>query len=156
LKLHRLWAHSPAARPRGAGETHYGRGQRAGRFKGKLLQITGVPATMEPHMSTNDPRTAFSKPAAEDIAELDLHEPRHVKVVMHNDNYTTMEFVIQVLLEVFRKTPPQAQQIMLRIHERGQGDCGVYPLEVAETKVAVVHARARALGFPLRCSLEYV
>ena len=113
-----------------------------------------MPAMMESHMPTDSPRSAFSKPSVDAVAEFDLREPRHVKVLMHNDNYTTMEFVIQILVEVFRKTPHQAQQIMLCIHEKGQGDCGIYPFEVAETKVAMVHAKARALGFPLRCSLE--
>ncbi|BCR03905.1 hypothetical protein DESUT3_09740 [Desulfuromonas versatilis] len=75
---------------------------------------------------------------------------------MHNDDYTTMEFVVQVLEAVFRKPPTEANQIMLNIHLKGVGLCGVYPHEIAETKVDKVHAMARSEGFPLRCSMEQV
>lgn len=90
------------------------------------------------------------------LLEEDLQEPRRFKVLLHNDDYTTMEFVISILKEVFRKTTQQATAIMLSVHEKGMGECGVYTAEVAETKVAVVHARARKEGFPLRCSMEEV
>lgn len=73
---------------------------------------------------------------------------------MHNDDYTTMEFVVQVLESVFHKAPAEANQVMLNIHFKGVGMCGTYPLEIAETKVARVHALARNEGFPLQCSLE--
>ncbi|WP_373869339.1 ATP-dependent Clp protease adaptor ClpS [Desulfovibrio subterraneus] len=85
-----------------------------------------------------------------------LQEPRKFKVLLHNDDYTTMEFVIAVLVQVFRKTAQQATAIMLSVHEKGVGECGVFTAEVAETKVAIVHARARKEGFPLRCSMEEV
>ena len=80
--------------------------------------------------------------------------PPMFTVLMHNDNYTTMEFVVEALIEVFRKTPTEANRIMLHIHFKGSGTCGTYPYEVAETKMARVHAMARREGFPLRCSLE--
>ena len=76
------------------------------------------------------------------------------KVLLHNDDYTTMEFVIETLMTIFRKTPDEATAIMLAVHERGLGSCGVYTEEVAETKVAQVHGRARKAGYPLRCSME--
>jgi len=110
----------------------------------------------EKHMTTGNLQSISSKPVADDITEIELREPREAKVILHNDDYTTKEFVVQVLVEVFRKTLSQAEQLMLHIHEKGQGECGIYPFEVAETKVAVVHAKARALGFPLRCSLEFI
>ena len=81
-------------------------------------------------------------------------EPRLYRVLLHNDDYTTMEFVVGILMEVFRKTGDEATAIMLAVHKRGMGQCGVYPLEVAETKVAEVHRRAREANFPLRCTLE--
>ena len=81
-------------------------------------------------------------------------EPRLYRVLLHNDDYTTMEFVISILMEVFRKTGDEATAIMLAVHRRGMGQCGVYPLEIAETKVAEVHRRAREAHFPLRCTLE--
>lgn len=80
--------------------------------------------------------------------------PLHYKVLMHNDDYTTMEFVVEMLQSVFRKDAVEANHIMLQIHMRGIGVCGVYPFEIAETKVHTVHKFARAAGFPLRCSLE--
>lgn len=80
--------------------------------------------------------------------------PSLFKVLMHNDDYTTMEFVVDVLERVFHKSPPEATRIMLNIHLKGVGLCGVYPFEIAETKVDRVHAIAQTEGFPLKCSLE--
>lgn len=80
--------------------------------------------------------------------------PPLFKVLMHNDDYTTMEFVVQVLQEVFHKPATEANRIMLSVHLRGAGLCGVFPWEIAETKVARVHAVAREAGFPLKCSIE--
>lgn len=92
-----------------------------------------------------------------DVALKDeLREPQRARVVLLNDDYTSMEFVVMILVEVFRKRLPEATAIMYAVHERGKGVCGVYPIEIAETKVTVVHARARAEGFPLRCSIELV
>ena len=80
--------------------------------------------------------------------------PQLYRVLMHNDDYTTMEFVVRVLETLFRKSTPEAHRIMLNIHVKGVGVCGVFPFEVAETKVEKVHALARNEGFPLRCSME--
>ena len=87
-------------------------------------------------------------------ADLDVREPRRFKVLLHNDDYTTMEFVVEILRTVFRKTSEQAMTITTAVHEKGLGVCGVYTEEVAETKVVQVHEKARAAGYPLRCSLE--
>ncbi|MDQ1256861.1 MAG: ATP-dependent Clp protease adaptor protein ClpS [Candidatus Hydrogenedentes bacterium] len=76
------------------------------------------------------------------------------KVLLHNDDYTTMEFVVSVLRDVFKKTPETAVEIMLHVHQQGVGIAGVYTAEVAETKIAVVHGLAREHGFPLKCSME--
>lgn len=81
-------------------------------------------------------------------------QPKRYKVFMHNDDYTTMDFVIAVLQSVFHKDSFEATSLMLQIHRRGQAMCGLYPFEIAETKVDRVHKKARAAGFPLRCSLE--
>jgi ATP-dependent Clp protease adaptor protein ClpS len=80
--------------------------------------------------------------------------PRLYKVLLHNDDYTTMEFVIEVLQDIFAKSPAEAFRIMMHVHERGIGVCGAYPYEIAETKVAQVRERARGQGFPLRASVE--
>ena len=86
----------------------------------------------------------------------DLGEPRRFRVLLHNDNYTTMEFVVEVLESVFNKNAPEATTIMLNVHKQGIGVCGVFTAEVAETKVAIVHHLARQRNFPLRCSMEEV
>jgi ATP-dependent Clp protease adaptor protein ClpS len=80
--------------------------------------------------------------------------PPSFKVLMHNDDYTTMEFVVQTLVTIFRKSPTEANQIMLNIHVKGAEVCGIYPFEIAETKVARVHTLAREEGFPLKCSIQ--
>lgn len=81
-------------------------------------------------------------------------EPPMYRVLLHNDNYTTMEFVVNVLIYVFHKSMEAATRIMLNVHRRGIGVCGVYPHEVAETKVELVEKMARENGFPLKCSME--
>ena len=86
--------------------------------------------------------------------DIDVEEPPLYKVMLLNDDYTTMEFVVDVLVEVFNKTHAEATQIMLHVHMRGRGICGVYTREVAETKVALVGDRARAEGHPLLCTME--
>jgi ATP-dependent Clp protease adaptor protein ClpS len=86
--------------------------------------------------------------------EKEIKNPAMYRVLLHNDDYTTMEFVVQVLQGVFHKTPADATQIMLHIHRSGIGVAGVYTHEVAETKVAVVEAMARQHEFPLKCTME--
>ena len=81
-------------------------------------------------------------------------KPNLFKVFMHNDDYTTMDFVIEVLQSIFHKESADATFMMLQIHRRGQALCGLYPFEIAETKVDKVHKQARAAGFPLHCTLE--
>ncbi len=80
--------------------------------------------------------------------------PSLFKVLMHNDDYTTMEFVVHVLQTVFHKSATEANRIMLQVHLKGVGVCGVFPFEVAETKVDRVHTLAEKEGFPLRCTIE--
>jgi ATP-dependent Clp protease adaptor protein ClpS len=86
--------------------------------------------------------------------EKKLKKPILYKVLLHNDNYTTREFVVAVLKEVFHKSETDAVQIMLHVHYNGIGVAGVYTFEVAETKVKIVEAAARDNGFPLRLSME--
>ena len=81
-------------------------------------------------------------------------KPQLYRVLLHNDDYTTMEFVIQVLEGIFNKSPAEAFRIMMLVHTRGFGTCGAYPYEVAETKVGLVHDRAKESGYPLRASME--
>jgi ATP-dependent Clp protease adaptor protein ClpS len=86
--------------------------------------------------------------------EKKLAPPAMYKVLLHNDDYTTMEFVVHVLQEVFHRSPAEATQIMLHVHRNGIGVAGVYTYELAETKVAIVEAMARQHEYPLKCTLE--
>lgn len=88
-----------------------------------------------------------------DIDE-ETDEPSNYKVLLHNDDYTTKAFVVEVLTAIFKKSLEEATQLMWHIHKNGVGVCGIYPLEVAETKVAQVTEVARENGFPLKLSLE--
>jgi len=81
-------------------------------------------------------------------------QPRLFKVLLHNDDYTTMDFVVHVLESIFERSPAEAYRIMMHVHARGGGIAGVYPHEIAETKVAIVHDHAERAGYPLRASLE--
>lgn len=83
-----------------------------------------------------------------------LERPRRYKVLLHNDNYTTMEFVVFVLQEVFRKPYNEAERVMLKVHKNGMGLAGVYVKSIAEKKVETVHKLAEAHEYPLRCSME--
>jgi ATP-dependent Clp protease adaptor protein ClpS len=84
----------------------------------------------------------------------EVKRPARFKVILFNDNYTPMEFVVGLLEQVFRKGPSEATQLMLEIHRGGKGVAGVYVLEVAETKVAAVHRMAEERGYPLRSGAE--
>lgn len=84
----------------------------------------------------------------------EIKEPSMYRVLLHNDDYTTMDFVIEALMTVFQKSMEEAILVMLNVHRQGTGMCGLYTLEVAETKMNSVHALARKKGFPLRCSVE--
>ncbi|MGD2029908.1 MAG: ATP-dependent Clp protease adapter ClpS [Desulfobacterales bacterium] len=84
----------------------------------------------------------------------EIDEPPMYKVLLHNDDYTTMEFVVEILMLVFNKPPEEAVKIMLNVHQKGIGICGVYTYEVSETKVNTVQDLARQNGFPLKCTME--
>ncbi len=81
-------------------------------------------------------------------------EPELYKVLLLNDDYTTMDFVVDILETVFHKAPAEAYRIMMAVHTQGQGLCGVYPFEIAETKVTTVIDLARGSGFPLLATME--
>jgi ATP-dependent Clp protease adaptor protein ClpS len=92
-------------------------------------------------MALSPPHTVYAK-------------PKMYKVLLHNDDYTTMEFVVYILQAIFHRSAIDAVQIMLHVHKNGIGVAGVYTYEVAETRVAQVEALARQNEFPLRCSIE--
>ena len=86
----------------------------------------------------------------------DLREPPLFMVVLHNDDYTTMDFVVMVLKNVFGKNIAEATEIMLNIHHQGRGVAGIFTKEIGETKIIIVHQLAKDSQFPLKCSLEKI
>ncbi len=83
-----------------------------------------------------------------------VKEPELYKVVMLNDNYTTMEFVVDVLIDIFGKTEAEARKIMLAVHKQGRGVAGIYVYDIAVSKVEQVDIKAKSQGFPLKCVVE--
>jgi ATP-dependent Clp protease adaptor protein ClpS len=115
------------------------------------LQRTGIPRVTMANdgQRGDDPRTGVvikTRPK--------VKKPSMYKVLMLNDDYTPMEFVVHVLQRFFSKTAEEATQIMLHVHQKGVGVCGVYTFEVAETKVAQTMDLARKNQHPLQCTLE--
>jgi ATP-dependent Clp protease adaptor protein ClpS len=102
-------------------------------------------------MSATGPGTGD---AVKERVRTEKKEPQLFKVLLLNDDYTTMEFVVHVLEEVFQKSPAEAYQIMMHVHVQGKGLAGVYPWEVAETKAETVITMARDAGYPLKAVTE--
>ncbi|MDR1220575.1 MAG: ATP-dependent Clp protease adapter ClpS [Treponema sp.] len=88
--------------------------------------------------------------------EKKLKEPCDYRIILLNDNYTTIDFVVDVLMTVFHKNESEANRIMLNVHRKGKGVVGQYPFDIAQTKVDQVHRLARQAEFPLRCIIEEV
>lgn len=86
--------------------------------------------------------------------EQDVKEPEMYVVVLHNDHYTTMDFVVEVIIQVFHKSAVEATKIMLDVHRKGKGHVGVYPFDIAATKVTQVRQMAKKAEYPLRCTME--
>ena len=103
-------------------------------------------------MSVNE----WSQGDSQTLTEKKIQEPDLYKVFLHNDDYTTMDFVVGILQGIFHKNVDEATAIMLHIHEQGIGLCGTFTREVAETKVKRVHHEARSAGFPLKCTMEKI
>ena len=85
---------------------------------------------------------------------IDIREPRHYRVIMHNDDFTSMEFVVEILMDIFHKDEPEAERLMLMVHERGRAAVGRYPYDIAVTKVQAALTRAKEEGFPFRMTVE--
>ncbi len=83
-----------------------------------------------------------------------VDKPKRYKVLMHNDDYTSMEFVVDVLMNIFRKSEAEAVRLMHTIHNEKYAVCGIYTKEIAETKIEQTTELARENGFPLKCTME--
>jgi ATP-dependent Clp protease adaptor protein ClpS len=92
--------------------------------------------------------------AVKSRVETQKKEPTAYRVILLNDDYTTMDFVVHVLETIFEKSPAEAYQVMMHVHTQGRGVAGVYPWEVAETKAEAVTVQARGAGFPLKAVTE--
>ena len=86
--------------------------------------------------------------------DIKIKYPKRYKVLILNDDYTSMDFVTDILMSVFHKSYAEAEAVMLDVHKKNKVICGVYTHEIAETKVLVVHRRAKESGFPLKCIME--
>lgn len=86
--------------------------------------------------------------------DVELEEPKRYQIILLNDDYTTMEFVVEILTTIFRKSSNEAMKVMLDVHKNGKGVCGIYPYEIAETKVEQVKMISQKNNFPLRVVLE--
>jgi len=105
-------------------------------------------------MSAIEAPDIIRKPESE-TAEPQLQSPPLYRVVMLNDDFTPMDFVVEILMRFFHKSETSAQQMMLRIHHEGSVICGVFPRDIAETKVQQVETASRTSGHPLRCIMEH-
>lgn len=92
--------------------------------------------------------------SVKDRSDDKLKEPKQYKVIMHNDDFTTMEFVVWVLTDIFHKDPATAETLMLRVHNNGRATVGKYPYDIAATRVKKALARATEQGFPFRMTIE--
>ena len=119
------------------------------------------PAFLEPYGSVTEVRSAYpgvdmtdTGGAVKERIQVQKKEPPLYKVILLNDDYTTMEFVVLILEQVFLKSPAEAFRVMMHVHTQGKGLCGLYPHDIAETKIEIVHEMAKEHGFPLRADME--
>ena len=85
-----------------------------------------------------------------------VSKPKHYKVIMYNDDYTSMEFVVDILINIFNKSLGEANKIMIEVHQNGKGIAGTYPYDIAVTKVSIAMAKAEEDGFPFKLIVEEV
>ncbi|MBQ9437579.1 MAG: ATP-dependent Clp protease adaptor ClpS [Lachnospiraceae bacterium] len=95
-----------------------------------------------------------AKGALKEKTKAETREPSKYLVIMHNDDFTTMEFVVEILIDIFHKNPSEAEALMLKVHRGGKAVVGAYPLDIAQTKVQAALDRAKEAGFPFRVTIE--
>jgi len=118
-----------------------------------FVSLSALPWRFESD-SDDDKNTGSPNGDTEVIVEEKTDEPSPYAVILHNDDYTTMDFVIEVLMKFFHKNKQEAVHLMLSVHHKGSAVAGIYSFEIAETKADQVMRHAKAHGFPLRCSIE--
>jgi ATP-dependent Clp protease adaptor protein ClpS len=89
-------------------------------------------------------------------SKVKIKKPKHYNVIMHNDDFTTMEFVVDALVNIFNKKIEEANKIMIDVHKKGKGIAGVYPYDIAVSKATTAMALAKEEGFPFKLSVEEV
>lgn len=105
-------------------------------------------------MPQNDTPENMTRGELKVMPKTSITEPKLFKVIIHNDNYTTMDFVVEVIIKIFHKPAAEATKLMLEVHNKGSAIAGVYPYDIALTKVAEVHDLAKKNEYPLRSSTE--
>ena len=95
-----------------------------------------------------------AKSGTKEQTRAEVREPKQYCVIMHNDDFTTMDFVVEILMEIFHKDAATANAIMMKVHKGGSARVGVYPYDIAVTKVEAATTRARQEGFPFRMTVE--
>lgn len=95
-----------------------------------------------------------AKSSVKEHTNTGIQEPKHYNVIMINDDFTTMEFVVKVLVDVFHKDPVSAENIMMTVHKKGRAVVGEYPYDIAVTRADEAMARAKTEGFPFRLLVE--
>lgn len=99
-------------------------------------------------------RKVLPKVNEEVEVNLELQEPEMYRVILHNDDYTSMDFVVEILMKIFQKNLQESEMIMIKIHEKGSAICGVYTFEIAQTKAEQVKRLAKENEFPLLATIE--
>ena len=123
-------------------------------FQNETLGL--IPAVLNQEPDDFDPGQGRDGHLDLALADPKLEEPRMFKVVLLNDDYTPMDFVVEVLMKFFALDHDRATQIMLHVHTRGKGVCGVFSYQIAETKAATVNDYSRQHEHPLQCTVESV
>ena len=123
-------------------------------FPGNYLPGIHFPRSESPSGSSQSETETEAETGTGVLTKPQAKEPRLYKVVLLNDDYTPMDFVVSILKEFFGKTPTEANQIMLEIHHQGSGLAGIFPFEIAEMKMFQVHQQAKKNQYPLKCVLE--
>ncbi len=99
------------------------------------------------------PENKYSDQTDSDV-EVEFDVPPQYKVILFNDDVTTMDFVVEILMDIFKKSFEEASAVMLEVHNTGKGIAGIYPYDIAATRVRIAQKRAREEGFPLQLALE--